>query len=662
MNFSKAVLIAMMASVSTPNAFAALRKTRGLLRGVANRQLSLAHVNADPNDDAPFGICEGDCDTDDDCEVGLLCFQRNSTQPVPGCEGGEQDTTPSDYCILDVTPAPSVSSAPSQQPSTTFSPSQAPSESVQPSAAPSESFKPSTSANPSLAPTPKPLGLLFAYPEEGPPTDAYPLGLCVGDCDTDDQCAEGLFCFLRVANTAVPGCIGGEEDNSRTDYCTYIIPTVHPSAVPSSQPSVAPTPSPSEIPTSSESSKPSSNSANPTDQPTLSLAPSIKTLGTLFAYPGEGPPADAYPLGLCVGDCDTDDQCAEGLFCFLHVANTAVPGCIGGEEDNSRTDYCTYIIPTAHPSAVPSSQPSVAPTPSPSEIPTSSESSKPSSSAKPTDPPTLSLASSTTKTLGTLFAYPGEGPPADAYPLGLCVGDCDTDDQCAEGLFCFLRVANTAVPGCIGGEEDNSRTDYCTYIIPTVHPSAVPSSQPSVAPTPSPSEIPTSLESSKPSFKPSLMPSAVASSKPSTMPSSQPTISSKPSICTPTVYEQTSATTTLDSEGYAQFVFNDLKLADGVAVITYYHKGDNSQDGYYDLKLQQTFSVGESQPGNTVPSSCGHFTASVSTHTKNEFNYIYLRDSSSLTVSMDYDDDFGGNSCSIVKEVYVNLRYQEAGC
>jgi hypothetical protein len=118
----------------------------------------------------------------------------------------------------------------------------------------------------------------------------------------------------------------------------------------------------------------------------------------------------------------------------------------------------------------------------------------------------------------------------------------------------------------------------------------------------------------------------------------------------------------LDSEGYAQFVFNDLKLADGVAVITYYHKGDNSQDGYYDLKLQQTFSVGESQPGNTVPSSCGHFTASVSTHTKNEFNYIYLRDSSSLTVSMDYDDDFGGNSCSIVKEVYVNLRYQEAGC
>jgi hypothetical protein len=367
MNFSKAVLIAMMASVSTPNAFAALRKTRGLLRGVANRQLSLAHVNADPNDDAPFGICEGDCDTDDDCEVGLLCFQRNSTQPVPGCEGGEQDTTPSDYCILDVTPAPSVSSAPSQQPSTTFSPSQAPSESVQPSAAPSESFKPSTSANPSLAPTPKPLGLLFAYPKEGPPADAYPLGLCVGDCDTDDQCAEGLYCFLRVANTAVPGCIGGEEDHSRTDYCTYIIPTTQPSAVLTLKPTVAPIPSPSEIPTPSESSKPPS-SAKQTDQPTLSLASTIKTLGTLFAHTEESPPADAYPLGLCVGDCDTDDQCAEGLYCFLRVANTAVPGCIGGEEDHSRTDYCTYITPTNQSSAVLTSQPTVAPTPSPSVI------------------------------------------------------------------------------------------------------------------------------------------------------------------------------------------------------------------------------------------------------------------------------------------------------
>jgi hypothetical protein len=117
----------------------------------------------------------------------------------------------------------------------------------------------------------------------------------------------------------------------------------------------------------------------------------------------------------------------------------------------------------------------------------------------------------------------------------------------------------------------------------------------------------------------------------------------------------------LDSEDYAQFVFNDLKLADGVVVITYYHKGDNSQHGYYDLKLQQ-FTVGQSQAGNTAR-LCSHVTASVSTLTKNEFNDVYLTDSSSLTVSMDYDEvDFGGNSCSMGKEVFVNLRYQEAGC
>jgi glycoprotein endo-alpha-1,2-mannosidase len=208
-----------------------------------------------------------------------------------------------------------------------------------------------------------PTGTLFVHPGR-PQKKAYPLGLCVGHCDNDDQCAEGLECFKRDPNTAVPGCIGGEKDNSRTDYCA----------------------------------RRGTGRRGDTD-------------GTLFVHPGR-PPKKAYPLGLCVGHCDNDGQCAEGLECFKRDPNTAVPGCIGGEKDNSRTDYCTR------------------------------------------------------RETGTLFVHPGR-PPKNAYPLGLCVGHCEKDDHCAEGLECFKRNPNDAVPGCDGGEEDNSRTDYCTAIVTT---------------------------------------------------------------------------------------------------------------------------------------------------------------------------------------------------
>ena len=46
----------------------------------------------------PYGMCEGDCDTDDDCtkSAGLYCFDRVGFDSVPGCEGDGR--TGSDYC------------------------------------------------------------------------------------------------------------------------------------------------------------------------------------------------------------------------------------------------------------------------------------------------------------------------------------------------------------------------------------------------------------------------------------------------------------------------------------------------------------------------------------------------------------------------------------
>ena len=38
--------------------------------------------------DRTCGLCEGDCDNDDQCAGHLKCFQHNGGDEVPGCSGG----------------------------------------------------------------------------------------------------------------------------------------------------------------------------------------------------------------------------------------------------------------------------------------------------------------------------------------------------------------------------------------------------------------------------------------------------------------------------------------------------------------------------------------------------------------------------------------------
>jgi hypothetical protein len=80
-----------------------------------------------------------------------------------------------------------------------------------------------TTNEPDQSPTPtdeRPWGTLVTYLDPIP-EDFFPLGLCVGDCDRDADCGEGLVCFQRGANDPIPFCSGGENDYTRTDYCTY---------------------------------------------------------------------------------------------------------------------------------------------------------------------------------------------------------------------------------------------------------------------------------------------------------------------------------------------------------------------------------------------------------------------------------------------------------
>ena len=45
----------------------------------------------------PLGLCEGDCDHDSDCKSGLTCFQRDGNEAVPGCSGNGKSGW--DYCV-----------------------------------------------------------------------------------------------------------------------------------------------------------------------------------------------------------------------------------------------------------------------------------------------------------------------------------------------------------------------------------------------------------------------------------------------------------------------------------------------------------------------------------------------------------------------------------
>jgi hypothetical protein len=71
----------------------------------------------------PLGRCEGDCDDDSDCDVGLVCFQRFLPMAeVPGCLGGTEDTSLMDFCIDDPNSSASSLSDSEAPTAVTFSP------------------------------------------------------------------------------------------------------------------------------------------------------------------------------------------------------------------------------------------------------------------------------------------------------------------------------------------------------------------------------------------------------------------------------------------------------------------------------------------------------------------------------------------------------------
>lgn len=196
-------------------------------KGAQRNLFILNSLGSDPDPELlPLGICQGDCDTDDDCAEGLVCFQRDANETVPGCQGGQFDTSRSDFCIMDG-PSPSMSPTGSKTPTShhTPKPTAGPTKSptLTPSVAPSES----ASASPV-----QPFGEIEYVGNEGTFYAHYPLGPCKGDCDDDSDCADGLYCHQRGAFGAVPYCTGGESESSTADFCAWDGQSAHPEPTP----------------------------------------------------------------------------------------------------------------------------------------------------------------------------------------------------------------------------------------------------------------------------------------------------------------------------------------------------------------------------------------------------------------------------------------------
>jgi len=64
----------------------------------ADRPANYLFYVGDGNGDGGLKHCEGDCDSDADCEDSLVCFNRRKYTPVPGCDGTGRKG--SDYCIF----------------------------------------------------------------------------------------------------------------------------------------------------------------------------------------------------------------------------------------------------------------------------------------------------------------------------------------------------------------------------------------------------------------------------------------------------------------------------------------------------------------------------------------------------------------------------------
>jgi hypothetical protein len=295
---------------------------------------------------SPCGLCQGDCDNDDECMGHLVCRQKSGPGSVDGCLGFDQSN--SDFCVEPTVAAVVVTSTPA--PVSVTSNSDIPSDS---------SSNSGTGA------------LKLSLP--GCSVD-NPCGLCQGDCDNDDECGGQLVCRQKSGPGSVDGCAG--YDNSNSDFCVEPAATVaiinrdsdnSGSIIAGGKISLSlPGCSAAQPcglcegdcdsdadcdgdlvcafksgPGSIEGCSDFDNSSkdfcvNPPVSSGKSASNTVKdSRGHLLGLPGCS--VDT-PCGLCEGDCDNDDECGGHLVCRQKSGPGSVDGCLGFDQSND--DFC----------------------------------------------------------------------------------------------------------------------------------------------------------------------------------------------------------------------------------------------------------------------------------------------------------------------------------
>lgn len=142
------------------------------------------------------GECQGDCDSDAQCQPGLRCFFRSDTRAIPGCKG--EGIRAKDYCY-----DPTFVATSQRNPT-----------------APPPTPRPPTQRPPTARPPTSSLQFAFLKRVSGKNCGKGQCGKCEGDCDNDNECQNGLKCFFRKRKNPwepVPGCQGQGEKGR--DYC-----------------------------------------------------------------------------------------------------------------------------------------------------------------------------------------------------------------------------------------------------------------------------------------------------------------------------------------------------------------------------------------------------------------------------------------------------------
>jgi len=118
-------------------------------------------------------------------------------------------------------------------------------------------------------------------------------------------------------------------------------------------------------------------------------------------------------IAKCFGDCDTSDDCQEGLVCYHRdivddEEEDIIPGCSLDDNEELHTTNSVCVTPE--------------------------------------DMPTNAIART--------------APIRRKLQLGECQGDCDSNSDCRGGLVCYQRGRGDRVPGCSGKNLGTTR-DYC---------------------------------------------------------------------------------------------------------------------------------------------------------------------------------------------------------